>query len=70
MSHQSVQLLHIPIGVWHLTINTSETEAFLLNFKTVAFNHEAPDKETLPWNTKEIPFDIAAFISGTNISAL
>jgi dTDP-4-dehydrorhamnose 3,5-epimerase len=70
MSHQSVQLLYIPTGVWHLTINTSDTEAFLLNFKTVPFNHNAPDKEILPWNTKEIPFDVAAFISGTNISAL
>ena len=70
MSHQSVQLLHIPSGVWHLTINRSDTEAFLLNFKTVPFNHEAPDKEVLPWNTKEIAFDVEAFISGTNISAL
>jgi dTDP-4-dehydrorhamnose 3,5-epimerase len=70
MSHQSVQLLHIPTGVWHLTINSSDTEAFLLNFKTTPFNHDAPDKEVLPWNTKEIPFDIAALISGTNISAL
>jgi len=70
MSHQSVQLLYIPPGVWHLTVNTTDAEAFLLNFKTVPFNHNAPDKEMLPWNTNEIPFDVAAFISGTNISAL
>jgi dTDP-4-dehydrorhamnose 3,5-epimerase len=70
MSHESVQLLHIPTGVWHLTINRSNTEAYLLNFKTVPFNHEAPDKEVLPWDSKEIPFDVAGFISGTSISAL
>lgn len=70
MSHQSVQLLHIPTGVWHLTINSSDTEAHLLNFKTVPFNHDAPDKEVLPWDTKDIPFDVADFISGKNIGAL
>tara|TARA_B110000503_G_scaffold124323_1_gene190754 strand:+ start:686 stop:1204 length:519 start_codon:yes stop_codon:yes gene_type:complete len=70
MSHQSTQMLLIPAGVWHLTYNPSQEESYLLNFKTEPFNHESPDKQLLPWNTKEIPFDVAAFISGTNLSAL
>jgi dTDP-4-dehydrorhamnose 3,5-epimerase len=70
LSHQAVQLLHIPPGVWHLTINHSGDEAILLNFKTSPYDHSAPDKEILPWNTDEIPFDVAAYISGTNIRAL
>ena len=70
MSHQSVRLLIIPCGIWHLTINQSGEEAYLLNFKTVPFDHAGPDKEVLPWNTDEIPFDVAAYIAGTNLSAL
>ena len=70
MSHQNVQMLLIPAGVWHLTYNPSEEEAYLLNFKTVPYNYDAPDKQLLAWNTDEIPFDVAAFISGTNLSAL
>ena len=58
MSEQGIQQLLIPAGVWHLTVNLGESEAFLINHPTQAYVHDAPDRVLLPWNTAEIPIDI------------
>jgi dTDP-4-dehydrorhamnose 3,5-epimerase len=56
---QSNQSLRIPTGVWHCIINIGESEAFLINHPTTVYNHKAPDKLLLPWNTTEIPIDLS-----------
>lgn len=53
--------LYIPTGVWHLNICLSREEVFLINHPTTAYNHDAPDRLLLPWNTPEIPFDASEF---------
>ena len=59
MSEQGIQQLLIPAGVWHLTVNLGESEAFLINHPTQTYIHDAPDRLLLPWNSAEIPIDIA-----------
>jgi len=56
---QGNQSLKIPTGVWHCLINIGETEAVLINHPTTVYNHNAPDKLLLPWNTTEIPIDLS-----------
>ncbi|MFN8170821.1 MAG: dTDP-4-dehydrorhamnose 3,5-epimerase family protein [Candidatus Nanopelagicales bacterium] len=59
LSEQGVRRLHIPRGVWHMNINVSERETHLINHPTEVYHHERPDRLLLPWNTSEIPFDVA-----------
>lgn len=56
---QGNQSLRIPTGVWHCIINIGESEAMLINHPTTVYNHNAPDKLLLPWNTTEIPIDLS-----------
>ena len=50
----------IPRGVWHITLNLSTTETFLINHPTRVYRHEAPDRLLLPWDSPAIPVDLAA----------
>ena len=49
--------LRIPPGVWHGVQNLGETEASVLNFPTVAFDRDDPDKARIDPHGGEIPFD-------------
>ena len=62
LSDRGVRQLIIPRGVWHLSLNLIDTEARLINFPTEVYNHEAPDRLLLPWDTTEIPVDISALL--------
>ena len=42
-----------------MNINVSERETHLINHPTEVYRHERPDRLLLPWNTSEIPFDVA-----------
>ena len=53
--------LKIPIGVWHCNINIGETETMLINHPTKVYNHLAPDRLLLPWDSSEIPVDLSEF---------
>ena len=61
MSGQRFRQLLIPAGVWHMNLNIGPEEAFLINHPTQIYNHQAPDRLLLDWNTKEIPIDLQQF---------
>jgi dTDP-4-dehydrorhamnose 3,5-epimerase len=48
--------LTIPAFVWHAMRNIGSTDATVVNFPTVAFDHRDPDKYSLPLDTELIPF--------------
>ena len=58
LTGQASRQLTIPCGVWHLTVNLSEAESFLINHPTTAYRHDKPDRLLLPWNSASIPFDL------------
>ncbi len=59
LSDRGERQVIIPPFVWHVSINLLDTEAKLINFPTNVYNHEAPDRLLLPWNTPEIPANLA-----------
>jgi len=59
LSAQSVRQLRIPAGVWHMNVNLGEREALLINHPTKVYVHEHPDRLNLPWNSPELPVDVA-----------
>jgi dTDP-4-dehydrorhamnose 3,5-epimerase len=61
LTGEGIRQLVIPTGVWHMNICLSEQEAYLINHPTAVYEHGAPDRLLLPWNTKEIPVDISQF---------
>jgi dTDP-4-dehydrorhamnose 3,5-epimerase len=62
LSEWNRRLMNIPIGVWHAYWNIGDVEALAINFPTLPYQHNAPDKVTLPIDTDKIPFH---FPSGT-----
>jgi dTDP-4-dehydrorhamnose 3,5-epimerase len=50
-------LLRIPPGVWHANQNYGETDAVILVFPTLTYQHSEPDKYRLDPQSGEIPFD-------------
>lgn len=49
--------VRIPAGVWHAAQGWGDEPAFVTNFPTRPYNHQSPDKETLPARTPLIPYD-------------
>lgn len=45
----------IPRGVWHAERNIGQTDAMVVNFPTIQYQHESPDKYRLPLDTDELP---------------
>lgn len=50
-------LINIPRCVWHADHNVGTSEAIILNFPSVPYDHENPDKFRLPLDTDLIPYD-------------
>jgi dTDP-4-dehydrorhamnose 3,5-epimerase len=50
-------LVRIPPGVWHADQNVGAVEAAILNFPTVVYDPEEPDKYRIDPHSGEIPFD-------------
>jgi dTDP-4-dehydrorhamnose 3,5-epimerase len=48
--------LVIPPGVWHAMKNVGTTDAVFVNCPTKPYNHEDPDKWTLPKDSDLIPY--------------
>ena len=61
LSPEGNRQLLIPTGVWHMNICLGTSEAFLVNHPTEVYDHGAPDRLLLPWNSDEIPVDISEF---------
>ncbi len=58
LSPEKDRKLRIPAGVWHLSINQTDSEVFLIDLPTQPYNHDEPDKIWLPWNTEKIPYTV------------
>lgn len=61
LTAQGTQMLYIPPGVWHLSVNVAPYETLLLNCPTEPYVYTAPDRWTLPWNTDRIPVDVSKY---------
>ncbi len=64
LSERRRRMLTIPPGVWHADLNLSETEALIVNFPTIQYNHLKPDKYRLPARTELIPYRMPAELTG------
>jgi len=51
--------VNIPAGVWHADQNVGTTDLVVVNFPTIQYNHQAPDKYRLPLDTDKIPYSFA-----------
>ncbi len=49
------KLVTIPRGVWHAERNLGATDARVVNFPTIMYDHSNPDKYRLPLDTDELP---------------
>jgi dTDP-4-dehydrorhamnose 3,5-epimerase len=58
LTGEGVRQLLIPRGVWHMNINLSTQESYLINHPTQVYEHGKPDRLLLPWNSDAIPFDV------------
>jgi len=61
LTESGIRQVTIPVGVWHLTMNIGEREAFLVNHPTAVYEHAAPDRYLLPWDTETIPVRLRDF---------
>lgn len=55
MTHHRRQIMNVPKLVWHADQNIGTTDVVVVNFPTVAYSHESPDKYRLPIDTPLIP---------------
>lgn len=51
-------LLVIPRGVWHAERNVGTSDVMVVNFPTIQYDHESPDKYRLPLDTDELPVEL------------
>jgi dTDP-4-dehydrorhamnose 3,5-epimerase len=55
LSHLRRRLMNIPAGVWHADRNIGSRDVVVVNFPTIQYDHESPDKYRLPLNNDYIP---------------
>lgn len=55
MTEHRRRLMSIPAGVWHADRNIGQTDAVMINFPTIVYDHSNPDKYRLPIDTDQIP---------------
>lgn len=63
LSPEGNRLLKIPPGIWHLNVNLTDDEAFVIDLPSEPYRHSNPDKLVLPWDTPEIPYTIPWSVS-------
>jgi dTDP-4-dehydrorhamnose 3,5-epimerase len=56
LSETNRRLMNIPAGIWHASENIGSSDVVVVNFPTMAYRHEAPDKYRLPLDSDRIPF--------------
>jgi len=49
-------VLNIPSGVWHANRNVGLKDLVIVNFPTIQYEHQSPDKYRLPLDTDQIPY--------------
>lgn len=58
------RLISIPTGIWHANRNIGTKDCLVVNFPTVPYDHNNPDKYRLPLYTDEIPYKFPPGING------
>jgi len=56
LSEKNRRLMNIPVGIWHASHNIGSVDAVVVNFPTIPYQHEDPDKYRLPLDTSKIPY--------------
>lgn len=56
LSHHNRRVMNIPAGVWHACRNVGPEDVVVINFPTIPYDHENPDKYRLPLDTDRIPY--------------
>ena len=64
LSEQRRRMLTIARGVWHADFNSGETDAVIVNFPTIKYDHANPDKYRLPLHTDLIPYPTPTNLKG------
>ena len=62
LSERGIRQVWIPRGVWHLHFNPTPHETYIVNFPTEPYQHDAPDRLMLPWDTDELPVDVSVYL--------
>lgn len=57
LTQHNRRLMNIPAGIWHANHNIGDTDVVVVNFPTIPYDHESPDKFRLPLDTDEIPYE-------------
>jgi dTDP-4-dehydrorhamnose 3,5-epimerase len=57
-------LVNVPIDVWHADYNIGSRDIVGINFPTITYDHNAPDKLRLPLDTPLIPFSFPVGTTG------
>lgn len=55
-SEHNRKLMNIPAGVWHADRNIGNTDLLVVNFPTIQYEHDSPDKYRLPLDNDIIPY--------------
>ena len=64
LSPENPRIISIPAYVWHVNMNVGTTDVRVVNFPTLAYDHEKPDKLRLPLDTDLIPYKLPKGIHG------
>lgn len=56
LSEHRRRLMNVPAFVWHSDHNIGSKDAVIVNFPTIPYDHENPDKYRLPLDTDLIPY--------------
>jgi dTDP-4-dehydrorhamnose 3,5-epimerase len=62
LSPTGARQIRIPIGVWHLIAGIGTGETTFVNLPTEPYHHEHPDRILLPWDSEQIPVDVAHYL--------
>lgn len=64
LSEHDRQALVIPRGVWHADRNIGQRDAVVVNFPTIQYDRDAPDKLRLPLDSPRIPYSFGEAARG------
>jgi dTDP-4-dehydrorhamnose 3,5-epimerase len=56
LSEFNRRIMNIPRYVWHAVHNIGLKDAMVVNFPTIPYDHDDPDKYRLPLDTDQIPY--------------
>ena len=57
-------IINVPINVWHADYNIGSKDVLVVNFPTIPYDYNDPDKWRLPIDTDLIPFKFPAGVRG------